>query len=99
MEGHIAGVDPRGRLPAQVEAEPVDRLGVTQALEGLEHHDRGHHPGRDGRSPPGRLGIEIGEVVVAVEPLSVVGQQAIERTLLQPIAEDLPRTLEALLDL
>ncbi len=98
MEGHIPGVDSGGGLPAQVEAEPVDRLGVAQALEGLEHHDGRHHPGRDGRSSPGRLGIEIGEVVVAEELVAVVGQEAIERTHLQPITEDLPRALEALLD-
>ena len=55
MESHIAGVDPAGRLPAQVEAEPVDRLGVAQALEGLEDHDARHHPGRDGRSSPDRF--------------------------------------------
>ena len=99
MERHVAGVDPAGRLPAQVEAEPVDRLGVAQALEGLEDHHRRHHPGRDGRSSPRRLRVEIGEVVVAEEPLSVIGQQPVDRTLLQPIAEDLPRVLEALLDL
>jgi hypothetical protein len=55
---------PGGRLPAQVEAEPVGGFGVAQALEGLEEHHRRHHPGRDGRSPPHGLLVEIGEVVV-----------------------------------
>ncbi len=95
MEALIAGVDPAGSLPAQVEAEPVDRLGVAQALEGLEEHHARHHPGRDGGPPPLRVLVQIGEVVVAEEPLTVVGQQAIKRPFLQPIAQDLPRILEA----
>ena len=99
MERLIAGVDPGGRLPAQVEAEPVGGLGVAQALEGLEEHHRRHHPGRDGRSSPHGLLVEIGEVVVTEELVTVVGQEPIDRTLLQPITEDLPRILEALLDL
>ena len=99
MERRVAGVDAGGRLPAQVEAETVGGLGVAQALEGLEEHHRRHHPGRNGRSAPYGLLIEIGEVVVTEEPLTVVGQEPIDRTLLQPITEDLPRILEALLDL
>ena len=37
--------------------------------------------------------------VVPEELVAVIGQEPIDRTLLQPIAEDLPRVLEALLDL
>ena len=33
MEGHVPGVDSSCGLPAQVEAETVDSLGVAQALE------------------------------------------------------------------
>ena len=85
MEAHVAGVDPGGRLPAQVEAEPIDRFGIAQALEGLEEHHRRHDPCRDGRSSPHGSRVQIGEVVVAEELLSVVGQQPVDRTLLQPI--------------
>ena len=99
MERLVAGIDPGGRLPTQVKAETVGGLGVAQALEGLEEHHRRHHPGRNGRSPPHRLLVEIGEVVVPEELVAVIGQEPIDRTLLQPIAEDLPRVLEALLDL
>ena len=98
MEGLVADVDAGRRLPAQVEAEPVDGLGVAQAFEGLEDHDRRHDPGRDGRASPDGVQVEIGEVVVAEEPMAVVGQEPIDRTFLQPITEDLPRILEALLD-
>ena len=99
MEGHVAGVDAAGRLPAQVEAETVGRLGVAQAFEGLEQHHSRHHPGRDGRSSPHRLRVEIGEVVVTEELVAVIGQEPVDRTFLQPITEDLPRVLEALLGL
>ena len=99
MERFVAGVDPGGRLPAQVEAETVGSVGVAQAFEGLEEHHRRHHPGRDGRSSPHGLVVEVGEVVVIEELVPVVGQEPIDRTFLQPITEDLPRILEALLGL
>jgi len=70
---------------------------VANFAEGSEESRR-HHPGRDGRpSRPGLL-VEVGEVVIAKEPMTVVGQEPVDGTLLQPVAEDLPRVLEALLD-
>jgi hypothetical protein len=66
---------------------------------GLEEHHRRHDPGRDGRSPSHGLLVEIGEVVVIEELVTAVGQESIDRTRLQPVTEDLPRTLDALLGL
>jgi hypothetical protein len=38
-------------------------------------------------------------VVVIEELVTAVGQESIDRTRLQPVTEDLPRTLDALLGL
>ena len=81
MERPVAGVDPGGRLAAQVELETVGGFGVAQPFEGLEEHHRRHHPGRNGRSPPHRLLVEIGEVVVPEELVTVIGQEPVDRTL------------------
>ena len=45
---------PARRLPPQVERHRLDRLGIRQAVQGLQHQHRGHHLGRH-RRPPTRL--------------------------------------------
>ena len=99
MEGLGSGVDTCGRLPAKVEAESVTGLPIRQPLECLQQHHRRQHAGRDRGSSPHRAGVEIGEVVVAEHHVPVVGEEAIDRSRLQTITEEIPRVLEALLGL
>ena len=99
VEGLCPGVDPTGRLPAKVHLESVAGLPVRQPFEGLEDHDRRHHSGRHGGPTLGGVGVAVGEVVVSEHGMTVVGQQPIDRPLPQAVTEDLPRIVEALLDL
>ena len=98
MEGLGTGVDAGGCLPAKVEAEPVTCLAIRQAFVGLQEHHRRHHAGRDGRASSGRVGIQIGEVVVSEHLVPVICEEAVDRAQLQPVTEEIPRVLEALLD-
>jgi hypothetical protein len=99
MECLGAGVDAGGCLPAEVEAESVTGLPIRQSLECLQQHHRGQHAGRDRRSSLHRAGVQIGEVVVTEHHVTVVGEEAIDRSELQPVTEKIPRVLEALLGL
>ena len=58
-----------------------------------------HHSGRNGGPTLGGVGVAVGEVVVSEHGMTVVGQQPIDRPLPQAVTEDLPRIVEALLDL
>jgi hypothetical protein len=91
MECLGAGVDACSCLPTEVEAESVTGLTVRQSLEGLQQHDRGQHAGRDRRSSPHRDRVQIGEVVVAEHHVTVVGEEAIDRSELQTVTEEIPR--------
>ncbi len=89
-------VDPRYGLPAQVHFQTVARLPVREPLEALEEHGRGQDSGRDGGAALGRALVEVGEVVVGEHLVAVIGEESVERSLLEPVAEDLSRILEAL---
>jgi hypothetical protein len=55
--------------------------------------------GTVGRPAERRSLVEVGEVVVAEQPMSLVGQQPVDRAFPQPLAQDLPWVLEPLLRL
>src|SRR5262249_53113444 len=97
MERLIAKFHPRRRLPAQIHSQAVTGLPVRQPLEGLQNHHRGHHPSRDGGPSSIGVCVQIGEIVVAEDPMALVGQQPVDRPLSEAIAQHLPRVLETLL--
>ena len=97
VEGLGSEVDAAGRLPAEVDLQAVGCFAIRQPLEGLQHHHGGDQARRDRRSPPHRVRVEVGEVVVGEEAISLVGQQPVDRALAETIAEDLARVLEAVL--
>ena len=94
MERLIAQVHTGRRLPAQIHLQAVARLPIRQALEGLQHHHRGHHPGRDGRPTPHRVGVQVGEIAVGKDAMALIGQQPVNRPLRQPLTQHLAGILE-----
>lgn len=92
-----AGGHARRSLPAQVHLQAVTGLAIGQAFEGLQKRHRGQHPGRHRRATERRALVEVGEVVVAEQPVASIGQEPVERSLPEPVPENLPRVLESFL--
>ena len=97
----------RPRSPAPTPAAACHRRSTSkrshasasrQPLERLQQHRRGHHPRRDRGAAPRRVGIQIGEVVVTEQAVTLVGQQPVNRPLPQPVTQQHPRTLELFLN-
>ena len=70
--------EPARRLPPQITAGRLGRLGVGVIMQHLQHHHRGHHARRDRRPPPPRR-EQVREVLIG-EQLAPVGRQEREHT-------------------
>jgi hypothetical protein len=68
-----------GVLPAGVEAERLDRFAVRQPMQPLQHHHRGHDPRR--HAAPADGGEQVGEQLVAKQPVALLVQQRPDRPL------------------
>jgi len=68
-----------GVLPAGIEAERLDRFAVRQALQPLQDHHRGHDPRR--HAAPADLGEQVGEQLVAKQPVPLAVQHRPDRLL------------------
>jgi hypothetical protein len=63
MEALIIKAQPAGDLPGDITPQRRDRLPVRQALQRLQHHDRGDHLGGHRRMPTtvtGHVGEQLG---------------------------------------
>jgi hypothetical protein len=67
-------------LPAQVEANGVHRALVGEPVAIGEQQHLGEQAGRD-RGPAVALGVAVSEVLVAHDPIAVLGEQRVDRLL------------------
>ncbi len=74
-----------GELPAGVPLEGRHRLTVGQAVETLQHHDRGDHP--RGNAPAAASGEEVGEHLVGEEAFAVAGKEGPDGVLGDPLSD------------
>jgi hypothetical protein len=70
------------------------RLG---SLIGLQQHHRGHHPRRHRRASQRRALEQIGEILIAKQRITVLGQQPIHAALHQLIAHQQQHVIESAL--
>jgi hypothetical protein len=75
VEPLIVQPQPAGDLPGDVAPQRADGLPVAQALQGLQHHHRGDHLGRD-RRVAAALDHQIGKQPWWEQLLAVVGKKA-----------------------
>jgi len=74
VEALVGERQPRGHLPDDVVPQLADRVAVREALQGLEHHDRGDDIGGHRGSAPAR-GKQVGEQLVGEQRPALLGQE------------------------
>jgi hypothetical protein len=76
----------RGSTWARLPATWPQHLPVAQALQGLQHHHRGDHLGRD-RRVAAALDHQVGKQLRWEQLLAVVGEEGVHR----PVRDQVPR--------
>ena len=88
---------PGGGFPAQVKCQPVTGLPIRESLVGLQQHHRGHHPRRHRRASQRRAFEQVGEVLIAEQRITVLGQQPKYAALHQLITHQQHHVIESAL--